>query len=316
MSAIWVYAEVLSDGTVSPTALEILTKARGLGEVHAVALGPGASQAVESLGSHGATTVYVNDDEAYSKHIAMPAVETLEGLIGQHSPSLLLFATEYESRDIAGRLAAKIGSTVMSNATDVLSTTQAQTQIFGGTKIVDVDLKGPDPKIVLVRPKSFVAEASGGTANKVEVAAASGAGAVRTATHSEETQGPKLEDAAVILSGGRGLGQAENFKLLEDVAGHIRNSAIGATRAVVDAGWVPYALQIGQTGKTVKPDVYIAAGISGASQHQVGMKDAKNIIAINKDPDAPIFSIADLGVVGDATKVLPALAEELKKRKG
>lgn len=316
MSAIWVFTEVHADGTVNPTALEILTKARDLGEVHAVALGPGASAAVETLGAHGATKVYANDSDVYAKYVAVPAAETLASLVEQHTPSMILFATEYDSRDVAGRLAARFGSTVMSNSTDILSTTKVQTQIFGGTKIVDVELTGPDPKLVLVRPKSFAAAPSGGTAERIEVEASTATGALRTASHSEETQGPKLEDAVVIVSGGRGLGQADNFKLLEEVAGLINNSAVGATRAVVDAGWVPYAMQIGQTGKTVKPSVYIAAGISGASQHQVGMKDSKNIIAINKDPDAPIFSIADLGVVGDVMKVLPALAEELKKRKG
>jgi electron transfer flavoprotein alpha subunit len=232
---------------------------------------------------------------------------------------MILFATDYESRDVAARLAAKTGSTVMSNASDVLSPTKAQTQIFGGTKIVDVELGGPDPKIVLVRPKSFAAEASGGSATVSEVSVQipdDAKKAKRVERHEEKSEGPRLEDATVVLSGGRGLGDPKNFELLEAIASEIRNSAVGATRAVVDAGWVPYAMQVGQTGKTVKPEVYIAAGISGASQHQVGMKDSKNIIAINKDPEAPIFQISDVGVVGDALKILPALAEEIRKRKG
>lgn len=317
MGKIWVFAEVTPEG-VDQTALELLTKARGLGgEVEAVALGPGATAAATKLGEFGATKVYASDDSVYADFIAQPAVHTLHQLIGEHSPELILFATNYDSRDIAGRLAVRTGSSVMANASDVLSTTVAQTQIFGGSKIIDCTLSGPDPKIVLVRPKSFPAEASGGSAEVVNVTAdvpEDARKARRVERHVEQTSGVKLEDATVVISGGRGLGQPENFKLLEEISGSLKNSAVGATRAVVDAGWVPYALQIGQTGKTVKPEVYIAAGISGASQHQVGMKDSKTIIAINKDPDAPIFQISDLGIVGDALKVLPALAEELKKR--
>jgi electron transfer flavoprotein alpha subunit len=204
----------------------------------------------------------------------------------------------------------------MSNATNLVSETAAQTAILGGTQVVDVELGGNDPKLVLVRPKSFEAESSGGTATVVQVDAQSAdGGAKRTQRHEVEATGPKLEDASVIVSGGRGLQDPSNFSLLEALAALIPNSAVGATRAVVDAGWVPYAMQIGQTGKTVKPKVYIAVGISGATQHIVGMKSSDRIIAINKDAEAPIFSLADLGVVGDALKVVPKLTEEVKARK-
>ncbi|MDQ3877936.1 MAG: electron transfer flavoprotein subunit alpha/FixB family protein, partial [Actinomycetota bacterium] len=302
-----------------PAALEILTKARELDDdVAAVALGPGATQAADQLGKYGAATVYASDDEVYADFVAQPAAQALYELSQQHNPDLILFATNYDSRDIAGRLSAKTGSTLMSNATGLSSIDTAQTSIFGGTLIVDVKLEG-SPRLVLVRPKSFVAEESGGSANvqPVEVSISDDLKkAKRVERHEEAASGPKLEDAPIVISGGRGLQEASNFKLLDDLASAIGNAAVGATRAVVDAGWVPYAYQIGQTGKTVKPGVYIAIGISGATQHMVGMKGSKRIIAINKDEEAPIFSIADLGVVGDALKIVPALTEEIAKRKG
>jgi electron transfer flavoprotein alpha subunit len=319
MSKIWVYAEVTPDGKADVAALEILTKARSLGgDVEAVALGPGATQAATQLGEHGATTVYASDDDVYADYVAQPAAHALHELIQQHSPELVLFATNYDSRDIAGRLSAKTGSTLMSNVTDLLGTDKARTSIFGGSLDVDVTLEG-SPKLVLVRPKSFAAEPSGGEANVVPVEVAipdEAKKARRVERHEEQASGPKLEDAPVVVAGGRGLQEPGNFKLLDDLAGAIGNAAVGATRAVVDAGWVPYAYQVGQTGKTVKPGVYIAVGISGATQHMVGMKGSKRIIAINKDEEAPIFQIADLGIVGDALKVVPQLIEEINARKG
>ncbi|MDQ4125425.1 MAG: electron transfer flavoprotein subunit alpha/FixB family protein [Actinomycetota bacterium] len=319
MAKVWVFAEVSPDGTVDNAALELLTKAREIGdEVEAVALGPGATDAVEKLGEYGATTVYASDDDVYGDYLAQPAAQALHELIEEHEPDLVLFATNYDSRDIAGRVSAKTGSTLMSNVTGLFSVDKAQTAIFGGATLVDVELEG-DPKLVLVRPKSFVAEPSGGSAELVEVDVDIDDDlkkAERVERHEEEASGPRLEDAPVVISGGRGLGEAGNFKLLDELAGLIGNAAVGATRAVVDSGWVPYAYQIGQTGKTVKPGVYIAVGISGATQHIVGMKGAKRIIAINKDEEAPIFQIADLGVVGDALKILPQLIDEVKSRKG
>ncbi|MCA1726583.1 MAG: electron transfer flavoprotein subunit alpha/FixB family protein [Actinobacteria bacterium] len=322
MAKIWVYADVAPDGTVNSGALELLTKARSVdgAEVAAVALGPGATQAAEKLGEYGASTVYAGDDSVFTDFVAQPAAHALAELIKEHQPNLVLFALTYDSRDVAGRLQAKTGSTLMSNATDLVSTEKAQTQIFGGTKIVDVALSGPDPKLVLFRPKSFAAEpGGGGSANVVPVNVEipeDAKKARRTERHEEQATGPKLEDAQVVISGGRGLQDAGNFKLLDELAALLPKSAVGATRAVVDSGWVPYSYQVGQTGKTVKPGVYIAVGISGATQHLVGMKESKRIIAINKDPDAPIFKIADLGIVGDALKVIPALTEEIKSRKG
>jgi electron transfer flavoprotein alpha subunit len=315
VAGVWVYAE-LHEGAPAPSALELLAKARDLGEeVSAVALGAGASQAAGALGEHGAARVFAGDDAVFDDHLAGPRVEALHRLVQEHSPSLILFATSYDSRDVAGRLQARTASTLMSNANDVPAVDKARTAIFGGSKLVDVGLAGPEPRLVLVRPKSFEPQPSGGTAEVVTVPAdvPDEAKAARVVErHEEEASGPKLEDAAVVVAGGRGLQEAGNFELLQELAGALGNAAVGATRAVVDAGWVPYNMQVGQTGVTVKPDLYIAIGISGATQHLVGMRESKRIVAVNKDADAPIFRIADLGVVGDALKVIPTVTEKLK----
>jgi electron transfer flavoprotein alpha subunit len=319
MPGIWVYADITPAG-VDASAFELLTKARSLDEnVSAVVLGPGATEAAARLGEFGAKTVYASDDQVFADYLAQPAAHALHELVKQHQPESILFGPTYNSRDVAGRLQARTGSTLMTNATDLLSPEYAQTQIFGGTKIVDVQLSGPDPKLVIARPKSFEAEPSGGTAEVVPVEVEIPDDlkkAKRVERHEEEASGPKMEEAKVVISGGRGLQDASNFGLLEELAKAIGNAAVGASRAVVDAGWVPYAMQIGQTGKTVKPEVYIAVGISGATQHLVGMKEAKRIIAINKDKDAPIFQVADLGVVGDALKLIPAITEAVRSQKG
>jgi electron transfer flavoprotein alpha subunit len=317
VATIWVFAEVGREG-IDPSALELVTKARELGDAEAVALGPGSTEAAKKLGEYGAETVYASDDDVYADYVAQPAAHALYELAGRHSPDLILFATNYDSRDVAGRLAAKTGSTLMSNATGISSLDVAQTAIFGGSTIVDVRLQG-SPKIVLVRPKSFAAEPDGREANVVPVDVSIPDDlrkARRVERHEEQAAGPKLSEAPVVISGGRGLQDPANFELLEQLANAIGNAAVGATRAVVDAGWVPYAHQIGQTGITVKPGVYLAFGISGATQHIVGMKGAQRIVAVNKDEEAPIFQIADLGVVGDALKVLPKLIEEIKSRRG
>lgn len=319
MTSVWVYAEVATEGP-RPSALELLTKARSIGDdVSAVALGPGATAAAPSLGEHGATTVYAGDDEAYADGLGRPQAHALESLAREHAPDVVLFSTSYDSRDVAGRLQARLGCTLMSNATDVASADGAQTQIFGGSRVVDVALEGPRPRLVLVRPKSTAAEAVGGTATVVPVEVDIPdelRAARRVERHEEPVSGPKLEEARVVIAGGRGLQDASNFKLLEDLAAAIGGAAVGASRAVVDAGWVPYSYQIGQTGKSVRPEVYIAVGISGATQHVVGMKTSKRIVAINRDPDAPIFRMADLGIVGDALTVVPRLIEEIRARRG
>lgn len=317
MARVLVYAEV-ADGTVDPAALEVLTRTRELGDADAVALGPGATGAADVLGRYGAARVFASEDAVFSDCVAQPAVLALEGLVREHGFDVVAFTTGYDSRDIAGRLSGRLGATLMSNVVALPSLDVARAAVFGGSRFVDVKLEGA-PRIVLVRPKSFEASECGGRAEVVTVAADAPGDlltARRVERHEEAASGPKLEDAPVVVSGGRGLGEAANFELLEQLADALGDAAVGATRAVVDAGWVPYSKQIGQTGTTIKPTVYLAFGISGATQHVVGMKGAKRIVAVNRDEDAPIFGLADLGVVGDALEILPRLIEEVRARKG
>jgi electron transfer flavoprotein alpha subunit len=313
MAEVWVFVREF-DGGPAPLALELLTKARQMGETTAIYVGTGSEKAFARLGEYGARKVLHLDpgDSLVSAPVARAMAERLE----TEKPDLILFGQAYDDRDVAGRLAARIGAPILSNATEVGIDGSTSHEIFGGTQIAEAEITAGKPKLVLIRPKSFAAEPAGSEAPQVtalDLPDVGGAGARVTGIHIEEREGPKLEDAAVIVSGGRGLGSAENYELIERL-GKLLGAATGATRAIVDAGWVPYAKQVGQTGKTVKPDVYIACGISGAMQHLVGMKDSKVIIAINKDADAPILGIADLGIVGDIHKVLPKLIEALENR--
>ncbi|HEY4027780.1 MAG TPA: electron transfer flavoprotein subunit alpha/FixB family protein [Candidatus Dormibacteraeota bacterium] len=319
MAKIWVYAEQ-SQGRPAATTLELLTRARELGDVEAIALGPGAAAAAPVLGKHGAKRVHVNEEAAFAEYLAEPATDCLAALVGAGAPDLILFGFSPDSREVAGRLAARLGTGLIANAMDVDvdgSCFVAKVPYFGGAKVATYRAN-TSPAVVLIRPKSFEVSESGGQAEVVEVAAAIGGGSRRARiveTKTEAADKVKLEDAQVVVSGGRGLGGPENFHYVEELADALGGAA-GASRAIVDAGWVPYAMQVGQTGKTVRPGVYIAAGISGAMQHTVGMKGAKVIVAINKDPEAPILKMADLGVVGDALKILPKLTEAVRAKKG
>ncbi len=320
MAKIWVYAE-LTGGALAPISLELLAKARDMGgEVEAVALGKGAEAAAETLGKHGAKKVLACEDEVFDGYLAQPATDTMEALVKANSPDLILFGFTSESREVAGRLSARLGVGQVSSALDIESEGGgfvAKVPYFGGAKVARMKVNNK-PGIVLIRPKSFEAAESGGTAHLEKVTATVGADSKRSKIVervAEEGEKVKLEDATIIVSGGRGMQGPENFPLLEALADAL-GGAVGASRAVVDAGWVPYAMQVGQTGKAVRPNVYIAAGISGAMQHTVGMKGSKVIIAINKDAEAPILKMADLGVVGDALKIVPKLTEAVKAKRG
>jgi electron transfer flavoprotein alpha subunit len=239
---------------------------------------------------------------------------------GGTTPDLIMFPQNTDGRDVVSRLSVKLDRTVVTNNTEITAdggTVSVTTPIFGGNTLVTTQFSGSAPYLATFRPKSFAAESAGGAAATVvaapvpELGATGAAGVV--AVHVEASSGPKLDEAGIVVSGGRGLGEAAKYEMVEALASLLKG-APGASRAIVDAGWVPYSYQVGQTGKVVKPGVYIAAGISGATQHMVGMKGSKNIIAINKDKEAPIFGIADLGIVGDVHKVLPKLIEALQAR--
>jgi electron transfer flavoprotein alpha subunit len=317
---IWVLAEV-TDGAPITTSLELVTQARSLGStVEAVAYGDATSSVAETLGDYGVTTVYDVGDLAG----ALPGVPVASAIAAAvqagNGPDVILFPATYDGRDIAGRLSVKLDRPVLTNVVDLVEGEGgivSQHAIFGGSQILSARFTGDGPQIFVVRAKSFAAEPSGGAPAAVEPLGAPDAGATNgakiIARHVEERTGPKLDEAAVVVSGGRGLGEKDQYVLIEQLA-TLLHGAAGASRAIVDAGWVPYSHQVGQTGKTVKPTVYVACGISGATQHMVGMKNSKNIVAINKDQDAPIFSVADLGIVGDVHKVLPKLIEALQAR--
>jgi electron transfer flavoprotein alpha subunit len=312
----WIFSTE-TDGEAASSALEGLTKARSFGgDLGAIHVGAGSDTAIAALGAHGASSV-LHVVEGSSAGAITAAVA---GAVESEQPDLIMFGMGSLDRDVAGRLSARLGKPVLANAVDVTidgDAIRVVNEINGGTMRVVTEFGAGAPAIVITRPKAFAAEANGGGAPTVTALAVPDvghAGAIEVLSqHAEESSGPDLEAADVVVSGGRGLGGADKFGIVNELAG-LLNGAVGATRAVVDAGWVPYSLQVGQTGKTVKPNVYIACGISGAMQHLVGMKDSTTIIAINKDPEAPIFGVADLGIVGDVHTVIPALVEALKAR--
>ncbi len=320
INTIWVYAEV-AEGKPTAGTLELLTKARslGAGTVAAFVVGD-AGDAAGALGAYGAATVYATGD--LGGKLPGPAGSgAIKALIDAGtSPDLVLFPSTYGARDVAARLSVKLDTTVLTNNTDITvagDDVSVTTAIFGGNTLVTTKFTAGGPYLAMFRPKSFAAEEGGAGAGAVVAApvpelGATGAASV-IAVHTEASTGPKLDEANIVVSGGRGLGEAGKYELVEQLA-KLLKGAPGASRAIVDAGWVPYSYQVGQTGKVVKPTVYIAVGISGATQHMVGMKGSKNIIAINKDKEAPIFGIADLGIVGDVHKVLPKLIEALQAR--
>ena len=290
LGKIWVFVEI-AGGKPAPIALELLTKARSLaGTVEAVAFAPDAADAAAELGAYGATTLYAGTDPLWGELLlGGPAADALAGLIEEHKPDLVLFGMTYTSRDVAGRLSAKLGVPVIANGLDVSDSdgVSVHSSVFGATLNVATRFEGGGPALAIIRPKSFVAEPSGGSAATVTQVTSpideKHKAARVTDRVADVAAGPKLEEAPIVISGGRGLGDPKNFELLDQLAAVLGNAAVGASRAVVDAGWVPYAMQVGQTGKTVKPAVYLAFCICGAMQHTVGMKGAKSIVAVNRD---------------------------------
>ncbi|MGN6610031.1 MAG: electron transfer flavoprotein subunit alpha/FixB family protein [Jatrophihabitans sp.] len=307
------------DGTVKKPTLELLTAARQLGEPSAVVLGaPGTAGALKNqLAEFGAQKVYVVESDDIAGYSVAPKAEALAAVAQQASPAAILLPSTNENKEVAARLSIKLESGLIYDAVGFDGDGNVSQQIFGGA-ITTVSKVSKGTPIITVRPNSFAPEPSTGAAEEVPVSVSiSDAAKASKITASEvEEQGsrPALADASVVVSGGRGIGKAENFEIIEKLADSL-GAAVGASRAVVDAGWVPHTMQVGQTGVTVSPQLYVAVGISGAIQHRAGMQTSKTIVAVNKDPEAPIFELADFGVVGDLFTVAPQLTDEISKRK-
>ena len=320
MAEVLVLAEH-SDGEVKKVTGELLTLARQFGEPAAVWVGDGAEQGQPRLAEYGATKVYVADGADYTDYVTGPEADVLASLVGQASPAAVLMASTGQNKEVAGRLAVKTSSGMLCDAVGLAEQDGkivAEQSVFGGATVVHSAVKTGTP-IVTVRPNSVAAEpapAAAGLQNvDVTVSEAAKGAKVTDRVVQETGERPELAEAAIVVSGGRGVGSADGFEIIEKLADSL-GAAVGASRAVTDAGWYPHQFQVGQTGKTVSPQLYVAVGISGAIQHRAGMQTSKTIIAINKDPEAPIFEIADYGVVGDLFTVIPQLLEEIGKRKG
>lgn len=316
-------AEVLvltdhADGEVKRVTLELLTLARALGEPAAVAVGDVSDELVATLGAAGAETVYVASGSDYTDHLVAPTVSALQAAVAASHPAAVLLAATADGKEVAGRLAVRTGSGVITDAVGVADGLVAEQSVFGGSTLVHSVVTTGTP-IIAVRPNSVPAEVAAGAGKRVDLTVTvtdADKGARVTERVAQERAGrPELTEAAIVISGGRGVGGPEGFGVVEALADEL-GGAVGASRAATDAGWYPHQFQVGQTGKTVSPQLYMANGISGAIQHRAGMQTSKTIVAVNKDPEAPIFDLVDFGVVGDLHTVLPQLTEEIKRRKG
>ena len=308
------------DGEVKKVTYEMLTAARALGEPSAVVVGrPGAATAVkDGLAEYGAAKVYVAESDEVDDYLLVPAVNVLTALVEKTQPAAVLVAASADGKEIAARLAVRTNSGLLSEVDEIAEDGTVTQSAFGGDVIVRAQATTTMP-VITVRANSVEpVPASGAAAEEtVEVPAVGAAKAAKVVSWKPHTGGdrPELTEANVVVSGGRGVGSAENFTIVEKLADAL-GAAVGATRAAVDSGYYPHQFQVGQTGKTVSPQLYVALGISGAIQHRAGMQTSKTIIAVNKDPEAPIFEIADFGVVGDLFEIAPQLTEEIAKRKG
>jgi electron transfer flavoprotein alpha subunit len=310
------------NGEVKKVTAELLTVAARLGAPAAVWAGAGVEAGRGRLAEFGAAKVYVSDSPDLADYVVAPLAELLAQLVASVSPAAVLIAGSAEGKEVAGRLAVKTGLGVLTDAVDVVAGDDGAALVshanFGGSVTVHSKVKS-GAAIITVRPNAIAALPADGPAGltPVEFAASDAARAARVVSReaARKSARPDLQEAQVVVSGGRGTGSAEGFAVIEELADAL-GAAVGASRAVTDAGWYPHAFQVGQTGKTVSPQLYAAIGISGAIQHRAGMQTSKTIIAVNKDPEAPIFEIADFGVVGDLFTVVPQLIGEITKRKG
>ncbi len=318
MAEVLVLAEH-AEGALKKVSAELITAARALGEPSAVVVGkPGTAEPlIEGLKAAGAGKIYVAESDDAENYLITPQVDVLASLTESVTPAGVLLSANADGKEIAGRLAARIGSGVLTDVVEVKEGGKGIHSIFGGAFTVEAEVVGDTPVITL-RAGSVDAEPADGAGEVVTVevpAAAENATKITSREPAVAGDRPELAEATVVVSGGRGVGSAENFGIVEELADSL-GAAVGASRAAVDSGYYPGQFQVGQTGKTVSPQLYIALGISGAIQHRAGMQTSKTIIAVNKDEEAPIFEIADLGIVGDLFKVTPQLTEAVKTRKG
>jgi electron transfer flavoprotein alpha subunit len=316
MSEVLVLVEQ-QDGVVKKVTGELLTLARSLGTPSAVWVGPGyGDAAAAALAEFGAATVYVAGDASFADHPVAPKSDVLAHLVSEKAPCAVLVASTADGKEAAGRLAVRTNSGVITDAVAVSADLIATQSVFGGSTVVHSQVTSGTP-IFTVRPNSVAPEAATGAAVRVDVTVALSASTTKAKvigrTAAVKGGRPELAEAAIVVSGGRGVGSAEGFGVIEGLADAL-HAAVGASRAATDAGWYPHQYQVGQTGKTVSPQLYIANGISGAIQHRAGMQTSKTIVVVNKDPEAPIFELADYAVVGDLFQVVPQLTEEISKR--
>ena len=304
------------DGAVRKTTNELLTIARRLGEPSAVFIGSPSDDAVAALKTYGAEKVYVVDDAEVKGYLVAPKAEVLQQLVEKTSPGAVLISSNAEGKEIAGRLAVKIDSGLITDAVDVEEGPVTTQSVFAGNFTVKAKVTKGTP-VITVKPNAATPEQAEGAGAVEQVAVTisdtAKAAKIFASEPRKATGRPELTEAAIVVAGGRGTGG--NFEPVEQFADAL-GAAVGASRAVVDSGWYPHSFQIGQTGKIVSPQLYVAAGISGAIQHRAGMQTSKTIVAINKDEEAPLFELVDFGVVGDLHQVLPAATEEVNKRKG
>ena len=305
------------DGAPKKVTYELLTLARSLGEPSAVFIGNGFDNAKDKLAEYGAAKIYVAGDGEIDGFLVAPKAEVLAQIVSSSSPAAVLIPSTPEGKEVAGRLAVKTESGVITDAVGVDDGFVAKQSIFGGAINVSSKVSKGTP-IITVRPNSTAPEAAPAQPAEEQVSvtisdAAKGAKILDRVTEKKGGR-PELTEAAIVVSGGRGLGEGKNFELIEKLADTL-GAAVGASRAATDAGWYPHTNQVGQTGKTVSPQLYMAIGISGAIQHRAGMQTSKTIVAINKDPEAPIFELVDFGIVGDLFNVVPQLTDEIEKRK-
>ncbi|CDR13635.1 Electron transfer flavoprotein alpha subunit [Streptomyces iranensis] len=309
------------DGAVRKPTLELLTLARRIGEPVAVSLGAGAADTAATLAEYGAVRVLTADAPEFAEYLVVPKVDAVQAAYEAVSPSAVLFPSSAEGKEIAARLSVRIGSGIITDAVDLEAGEAgpvATQSVFAAAFTTKSRVSRGTP-VITVKPNSAAPEAAAaaGAVEALEVSFSEQARGTKVVSRMarESTGRPDLTEAAIVVSGGRGVGGAENFPVVEALADSL-GAAVGASRAAVDAGWYPHTNQVGQTGKSVSPQLYIAAGISGAIQHRAGMQTSKTIVAVNKDAEAPIFDLVDYGVVGDLFEVVPQLTEEVKTRKG